>query len=75
MSRTIRKFMQFPKLASKLDMRPDHGTRKMRAERHARKYKTCGKRAVFEQDYEAPQPLVHGLADSRDYVDWPPMGY
>ena len=76
MSRTLRRaFGQFTRTASCLDMRTDAETRKARAQKYERKNKTNGKRAQYELDCELPQPLVHGLADQRDYVDLPPMGY
>lgn len=42
-----RKFCQFSKTVSVLDLRSDEETRKARAERFERKNKTGGKRAVF----------------------------
>ncbi len=62
MSRTIRKFMQFSRTASTLDMRPDFETRRRRAERYAKRHRTEAKgKARYVLDCELPQPLCHGL--------------
>lgn len=62
MSRTIRRFMQFSRTASTLDMRPDYETRLRRAERYAKRNRTeANGKARYALDYELPQPLCHGL--------------
>lgn len=45
-----RSFMRFSRTLSVNDMRPDESTRADRAERYAKKNKTCGKRAEFRVD-------------------------
>ncbi|QYW01716.1 hypothetical protein CPT_Ptah_001 [Stenotrophomonas phage Ptah] len=40
-------FSRFVRSYTTMDLRTDEETRKVRAERYARKNKTCGKRAVF----------------------------
>lgn len=42
-----RRFAQFSRTVSVMDLREAHMTRKARCEKFARKNKTCGKRAVF----------------------------
>lgn len=44
------RFNQFTRTASVMDLRPEITTRRYRCERHARRNKTCGKRAVFVID-------------------------
>ncbi|QYW01951.1 hypothetical protein CPT_Pepon001 [Stenotrophomonas phage Pepon] len=40
-------FSRFVRSYTTMDLRTDEETRKVRAERYARKNKTCGKRAVY----------------------------
>lgn len=47
-SQIKRRLCRFSRTVSVMDNRPDSETRKLRAERFAKRNKTCGKRAVFQ---------------------------
>lgn len=55
-----RLFCQFVRSYTTMDLRTDEETRRVRAERYAKKHKTCGKRAVFT----TPEPQGWTLVEA-----------